>query len=695
MATPPQLTVRGAGGTHAQPSPESFLNLIHRSRRGRLKVYLGYGPGVGKTYQMLLEGHRLNLQEIDVVVGFVETHGRADTESLCLGLPVIPPREVVYRGVRLRELDLEAVLKRKPEVVLIDELAHTNVPGSPNTKRYQDVLEVLAAGIHVITTLNVQHLESLYDTVERLIGVKVKERLPDWVIADADQIVNVDLSTEDLRKRLEEGRVYAQERVASALDHFFRKSNLEQLRELTMREIASAIERKSRIAAGEEQVQAPDQVVVCLSSGSPDAAALLRFGSRLAGKLNRNWYALYVQTPHEDPGRLDAETRRRLTEALALAQQLGAMVFTFKGEDIADTILRFAREYHVGHLVVGRPGELPAWQRLLGRRTPVERLIAGANGMAVVVVDELGVRERMSAAAAVPALAAPLAAMPPEILAGPPAFRQSAISPAEPPQGAAAARDLAAAERVAGAESLAPRTVTALEDGAASRPVATLPLPASEQVVETSAGSTRAGAAVARSRRFSELLSPAGIAFFPGPVSKDELLRALVNTLAGKVSRLSADDVLRLLRRREQEGSTFLGEGIALPHVRVPELAEPLVALGLPRAGLVAEAAAGRRASALPGPSAAPGPSASQGSRSSNDSAGSQSPLGSHGSLGTNVEQVFLILCPDRRPEGCLQLLALAARMFRDPQIRGELRRAATPEQALAAIRAWEEELPG
>lgn len=694
MATLPQLTVRGAGGTHAQPSPESFLNLIHRSRRGRLKVYLGYGPGVGKTYQMLLEGHRLKLQEIDVVVGFVETHGRADTESLCLGLPVIPPREVVYRGVRLRELDLEAVLKRKPEVVLIDELAHTNVPGSPNTKRYQDVLEVLAAGIHVITTLNVQHLESLYDTVERLIGVKVKERLPDWVIADADQIVNVDLSTEDLRKRLEEGRVFAQERVASALDHFFRKSNLEQLRELTMREIASAIERKSRIAAGEEQVQAPDQVVVCLSSGSPDAAALLRFGSRLAGKLNRNWYALYVQTPHEDPGRLDAETRRRLTEALALAQQLGAMVFTFKGEDIADTILRFAHEYHVGHLVVGRPGELPAWQRLLGRRTPVERLIAGANGMAVVVVDELGVRERMSAAAAVPALAAPLAPMPPmppEIPAGPAAFRQSAISPAEP-QGAAAARDLAAAERVAGAESLAPRTVTALENGAASRPVAELPLPASEQVGETPAGSTRADAAVARSRRFSELLGPAGIAFFPEPVSKEELLRALVDTLAGKVSRLSADDVLRLLRRREQEGSTFLSEGIALPHVRVPELAEPLVALGLPRAGLVPEAAAGRRASTPPSPSAAPGSFASPGSQGS---AGSQSSLGSLGSLGSNIEQVFLILCPDRRPEGCLQLLALAARMFRDPQIRGELRRAATPEQALAAIRAWEEELPG
>ncbi|HEV3454988.1 MAG TPA: universal stress protein, partial [Thermoanaerobaculia bacterium] len=398
--------------TTTQPSAESFLNLIHRSRRGRLKVYLGYGPGVGKTYQMLLEGHRLKAQGVDVVVGIVETHGRVDTASLCLGLPEIPPRTIDYRGVVLRELDLEAVLERKPEVVLIDELAHTNVPGSPNTKRYQDVLEVLAAGIHVVTTLNVQHLESLYDTVERLIGVRVKERLPDWVLADADQLVNVDLSPEDLRRRLEEGRVYSTERVPAALDNFFRKSNLEQLRELTLREIASIIEHRARRTPGEEGLQAPDQIVVCLSSRSPDSPALLRYASRLAGKLNRSWYALYVQTSSEDPARLDAATRRRLSDTLSLAHQLGAMVFTFKGEDVADTILRFAHEYRVGHVVVGRPGELPRWQRLLGRRTPVERLIAGGDHLAIVVVDETGVSETGTAAAAVPqpVPAAPVAA---------------------------------------------------------------------------------------------------------------------------------------------------------------------------------------------------------------------------------------------------------------------------------------------
>jgi two-component system sensor histidine kinase KdpD len=560
--------------TTTQPSAESFLNLIHRSRRGRLKVYLGYGPGVGKTYQMLLEGHRLKAQGVDVVVGIVETHGRVDTASLCLGLPEIPPRTIDYRGVVLRELDLEAVLERKPEVVLIDELAHTNVPGSPNTKRYQDVLEVLAAGIHVVTTLNVQHLESLYDTVERLIGVRVKERLPDWVLADADQLVNVDLAPEDLRRRLEEGRVYSTEQVPAALDNFFRKSNLEQLRELTLREIASIIEHRARRTPGEEGLQAPDQIVVCLSSRSPDSPALLRYASRLAGKLNRSWYALYVQTSSEDPARLDAATRRRLSDTLSLAHQLGAMVFTFKGEDIADTILRFAHEYRVGHVVVGRPGELPRWQRLLGRRTPVERLIAGGDHLAIVVVDETGVSETGTAAAAVP------------------------------------------------------------------QPVPAAPVAATRPRSPVSTASGRV--------RISDLLAPGAIAFFEEPIAKRELLRLLVDLLGGRQERMASEDILRLLERREQEASTFLSEGIALPHVRIPDLALPRLALGLLRSGL--------------------------------SDAGSGS-----------IEQAFLFLCPDRRPEGCLQLLATAARMFRQADLRAELRRATTSQQVLAAIRAWED----
>src|SRR5512137_296529 len=195
----------------------AFLRMIRHAQRGRLKVYLGYCPGVGKTYQMLQEGHRLKDDGIDVAVGLVETHGRADIARLAEGLEVVPRRRQEYRGVPVEEMDLDAILARKPQVALVDELAHTNVPGSRNDKRYQDVQDVLAAGIHVITTLNIQHMESLYDTVEKAVGVRVRERLPDKVIAEADQIVNVDLSTEDLRDRLKEGKVYTPERIEVAL----------------------------------------------------------------------------------------------------------------------------------------------------------------------------------------------------------------------------------------------------------------------------------------------------------------------------------------------------------------------------------------------------------------------------------------------------------------------------------------------
>ncbi|HEY7117286.1 MAG TPA: sensor histidine kinase KdpD, partial [Tepidisphaeraceae bacterium] len=198
--------------------PSSFLQVIRRSQRGRLKVYLGYGPGVGKTYQMLEEGHRLKDDSVDVVVGLVETHGRVHTQKLVEGLQVLARRRVEYHGITVEEMDLDAILARKPEVVLIDELAHTNVPGSRNAKRYQDVQEILAAGIHVITTLNVQHLESLYNTVEELIGVKVRERLPDSVLAEADQVVNIDVAPEDLQQRLRKGKIYPKERIETSLE---------------------------------------------------------------------------------------------------------------------------------------------------------------------------------------------------------------------------------------------------------------------------------------------------------------------------------------------------------------------------------------------------------------------------------------------------------------------------------------------
>ncbi len=374
----------------------AFLRMIRHSQRGRLKVYLGYCPGVGKTYQMLQEGHRLKNDGIDVVIGLVETHGRTDIAKLSEGLEVVHRRRQEYRGVPVEEMDVEAILSRKPQVALIDELAHTNVPGSPNQKRYQDVQDILAAGIHVITTLNVQHLESLYHMVEKAVGVKVRERLPDSVLAEADQIVDVDLSTEDLQKRLEEGKIYPRERIQTALNHFFKTSNLEQLRELTLRELASQIDLRRRETEEKESDITPDQVMVCLSSRGPNSDKLLRFASRLAGKLNRNWYAVYVQTPSEEATVIDARTQRLLSETLTLAKHLGALVFTYKGEDVVDTILRFAREYRVGHIIIGRPGSKPFFKKFGKNKDIVGNLIKKAQGVTVIVLDTREEEPRMT-----------------------------------------------------------------------------------------------------------------------------------------------------------------------------------------------------------------------------------------------------------------------------------------------------------
>lgn len=364
----------------------AFLQMIRRSQRGRLKVYLGYCAGVGKTYQMLQEGHRLKNEGIDVVIGLLETHDRSAIAELAKGLEVVPRRRQDYHGIAVEDMDIDAVLIRKPQVALIDELAHTNVPGGRNAKRYEDVQDILAAGIHVITTLNIQHVESLYNVVEQAVGVKVRERLPDSVLAEADQIVDVDLATEDLRKRLEEGKIYPEDRIKTALAHFFVPSNLEKLRELTLRELASQIDLRRR-ETQDDGPSAADQIMVCLSAHGPNSEKLLRYGSRLAGKLNRNWYAVYVQTPSEEATAIDAQTQRFLSEALTLAKQLGAMIFTYKGEDIADTVLRFAREYRVGHIVVGKSRPKPFWKKFGRNKAVVESILKNAQGMTVIVLD--------------------------------------------------------------------------------------------------------------------------------------------------------------------------------------------------------------------------------------------------------------------------------------------------------------------
>jgi two-component system sensor histidine kinase KdpD len=563
----------------AEDRAKSFLQLIRRAQRGRLKVYLGYGPGVGKTYMMLQEAHRLKADRIDIVVGIVETHGRADTAKLVEGLELIPRRGIDYRGIRLDEMDVDAVLARRPQVALVDELAHTNAPGSRNAKRYDDVREILAAGIHVIATLNVQHLESLYNTVEQLVGVKVRERIPDSVLAEADQIVNVDLTTEDLRRRLTDGKIYPKERVAPALENFFTEGNLEHLRELTMREIASQIDIKRRemaLQAEDEGKIAPDQIMVCLASKGPNSARLLRFASRLAGRLNRNWYALYVQTPSEAPTRIDATTQRVLGETLTLANQLGATVFTFKGQSVVDTILKFAREYRVGTIVIGRPRHLAEWKRrLLGKRSVAEELVIRAEGYAVVVVD-----------ATVPG---------------------------------SGAKDSASVDDVTSEE------------------VTKGPLPA-----------ILSNALVAHAPSLTSVLHPERVVILDEPVTKAEVVHELVERIAVAYPELDVPAALASLRDREERGSTFLNEGVAVPHAHVKGLSTPQAALAILRRG-VSDVATERP-----------------------------------------IETVFLLLEPESVDGLHMTLVPKAVRIGQDPLTRRDLAKARTAQEVLAALRDGE-----
>lgn len=546
---------------------ESFLRLIRRAERGRLKVYLGYCPGVGKTYQMLLEGHRLKAEGIDVAIGYLETHGRDDIAKLAEGLEAVPRRRVEYRGVPLEEMDVEAVLARKPQVALIDELAHTNVPGSRNPKRYQDVQDILAAGIHVISTLNVQHLESLYDTVEGTVHVRVRERLPDSVIAEADQIVNVDVTTEDLLKRLKEGKIYTADRIEAAMGNFFKTSNLEKLRELTLRELASQIDLRRREALEEERTAAPDQVMVALSSRGPNSEMLLRYASRLAGRLNRNWYAVYVQTPSEEPTVIDAHTQRILSGTLTLAKQLGAIAFTYKGEDIPGTLLRFAKEYRVGTIVVGSPTPKSLLQRLLGRKSTVERLVHDSRGITVVVLDTrkgepagIRVEERAPASAGVELPIAPPAA--PPVLSG--------------------------------------------------------------------------------------WLSPGRILIWDRPVEKNVVLRAMAEIAVAGNKELDPGAVFDEIAGREEQGSTFFNEGVALPHARIEKLVQPIVAIGVTRKGI------SDVATSIP------------------------------------IEYVFLILSPVETPETQVRILGAVSRASRNRQLAGTLALCRTPADVFTAFRDWE-----
>jgi two-component system sensor histidine kinase KdpD len=343
---------------HAKPTADDFLSIIRRQQLGKLKIYLGPAAGVGKTYAMLVEGNRLKKRGVDVVIGYVEPHDRPETSAQIGDLEIVPPLTFKHHGITLREMDVDAVLARKPTVALVDELAHTNAPPSRNRKRYEDVEDLLRAGINVITTVNVQHFESLYNSVEESTGVRVKERVPDEIVARADQIVNIDLPAEDLLERLQAGKIYPRERIETALANFFTERNLTRLREMTLSETANILDRKQRESSEQEaNIAGLGQVMVAISSRGPDPGRLLRKTARLAAQLNAQWYAVYVRTPGESAVRIDAETQRRVADTLEAAQKMGGLVISLKHENVAQALISFIREYGITHIVLGRPGK--------------------------------------------------------------------------------------------------------------------------------------------------------------------------------------------------------------------------------------------------------------------------------------------------------------------------------------------------
>lgn len=374
------------GGDDHTGRAEQFLSLIRRQQRGRLKVYLGFAPGVGKTYEMLQEALRLKKQGVDVVVGVVETHGRVETAALLAGLELVARRRVEYRGIVLEEMDTAAVLARRPTVALVDELAHTNAPGGAHGKRYEDVEDLLRAGVNVLSTLNVQHLESLHDAVERFTGTRQKERVPDAVLQTADQVVNVDLPAEDLQDRLRAGLVYPPERAERALGGYFSSSNLEQLRELALEHLAHLLDRRRQERAGGGEPGGSERVMVCVSSRSPNAPRLLRAGARLADRLGAPWYAVYVQTPQERAEKVDAATERRVADTLEQARLANGIPMQFRGTDVAAAVAAFAREYGITHVVVGRSQRsgLRSW---LGPSL-LDRIVRAVPDATIVVVGE-------------------------------------------------------------------------------------------------------------------------------------------------------------------------------------------------------------------------------------------------------------------------------------------------------------------
>jgi two-component system sensor histidine kinase KdpD len=343
--------------TEKENHVKHFLDLIQQSRKGKFKVYIGMSAGVGKTYRMLQEAHTLMRNGIDVKIGYIETHNRKETHALLLGLPVIPRRKLFYKGKELEELDIQAVISLRPEIVIVDELAHTNIEGSKNEKRWQDVMEILDAGINVISAVNIQHIESLNEEVKDITGIEVKERIPDSVLAAADEVVNIDLTADELITRLKEGKIYAPEKVPTALGNFFTSNNILQLRELALKEVASQVVRKVETQISSRGLSAlkPNRFMACISSNAVTAKNVIRKTARLASYYNSPWLLLYVQTPRENTDKIALDKQRHLINNFKLATELGGEIIRIESPHVSKVIMETAEQRHITTICIGKP----------------------------------------------------------------------------------------------------------------------------------------------------------------------------------------------------------------------------------------------------------------------------------------------------------------------------------------------------
>jgi two-component system sensor histidine kinase KdpD len=342
-------------GENKEQSVEHFLELIKRSRRGKFKIYIGMSAGVGKTYRMLLEAHALMRSGIDVKIGYIETHNRKETEVLIEGLPVIPRRKLFYKGKELEEMDLKAIISLRPEVVIVDELAHTNIEGSQNEKRWQDVRDILNAGINVISAVNIQHLESINEEVERITGASIKERIPDKVLQLADEVVNIDLTADELIERLKQGKIYDEKKIPLALNNFFQSERILQLRELALKEVAHQLERKIDTEIPKNVKLRAELFLACISTNDESARVIIRKTARLASYYRSKWFVLYVQTSNESSDKINLAAQRHLINNMKTATQLGAEVLKIKSDNIAKTIWETADKYDITTICIGKP----------------------------------------------------------------------------------------------------------------------------------------------------------------------------------------------------------------------------------------------------------------------------------------------------------------------------------------------------